>query len=80
MFPQGKRASAEWVEEAPSFSGQIALLANFGSTGFSNCTYNNGQSPSGGGFLNMVDTSGTPEDQVSPLSGNSFSVQWVNCH
>lgn len=72
--------SAEWIAEAPSSSGGVLPLANFGTVSFSNCTAN-GKSISANpnpDEIVMVTSSGTVKAQPSGLnsSGTGFSVSW----
>jgi hypothetical protein len=71
-----KLASAEVIAEAPSSSGGVLPLTNFGKVGFSSATVN-GQGI--GAFnpdrIDMV-SGGTLKAQTSALSGTSFSVTW----
>jgi hypothetical protein len=73
-----KLSSAEVIAEAPSSSGGVLPLTNFGTVGFSAATAN-GQSI--GSFnpdpINMVTPDGTVKASTSTLSGGSaFSVAW----
>src|SRR3989449_6264263 len=80
-----QRSSAEWIAEAPSSSGGILPLANFGTVSFSSCTATiSGTTGTIGSFgaavqqITMVTSSGTVKAQPSALSGSgdSFSVTW----
>ncbi len=89
-----QRSSAEWIAEAPSSSGGILPLADFGTasfgldhTGVSSTGYAtvNGVTGAIGSFasnqaINMVTSSGALKASTSPLSsdGTSFTVQWVS--
>jgi hypothetical protein len=92
--PSAKRSSAEWIAEAPS-SGKILPLADFGTAYFglsytlvaSTCSATvGGATGSIGSFgpsvqeITMVDSSGSPIAEPSPLTsdGTSFSVQRVS--
>jgi hypothetical protein len=82
---RAQRSSAEWVMEAPSSSGGVLPLANFGTAGFSSAQATvNGHT----GVINdsawqndaitMVSSTGTIKASPSTLSstGNSFNVTW----
>ncbi len=80
----GRRTSAEWVEEAP-WSGGTLPLANFGTVSFTGCGVRlNGHSgPIDDGAweydpITMVNAGGSPIATPSALSGGgtSFSVTW----
>jgi Peptidase A4 family len=80
-----QRSSAEWIAEAPSSSGGILPLANFGTVNFSSCTATlNGSTGTIGSYgssvqqITMVTSSGVIKAQPSALSGSgdSFSVTW----
>jgi len=80
-----QRSSAEWIAEAPSSSGGILPLANFGTVSFSSSTATvSGTSGTIGSFgssvqvITMVSSSGAVKAQPSSLSGSgdSFSVTW----
>ncbi len=81
-----QRSSAEWIAEAPSSSGGILPLADFGTVSFSACTAMvSGTSGTIGSFgssvqvITMVSNSGAVKAQPSSLSGSggdSFSVTW----
>ncbi len=80
-----QRSSAEWIAEAPSSSGGILPLADFGTVSFSSCTATVGGTPGTiGSFgssvqvITMVSSSGAVKAQPSSLSGSgdSFSVTW----
>lgn len=92
--PSAKRSSAEWIAEAPS-SGRILPLADFGTAYFglsytlvaSTCSATvGGITGSIGSFgssvqeITMVDSSGSPIAEPSPLTsdGTSFSVRRVS--
>lgn len=84
---RAQRSSAEWIAEAPSSSGGVLPLANFGSV-----TFTNGQATVGGvtaaigafasavQVITMVTGSGAVKAQPSGLdtTGSSFSVTWVS--
>ncbi len=80
------RQSAEWVVEAPSSSGGVLPLANFGTTSFSSAqaTLNNvvGNVQSfANDRIDMVTSGGTViKAQTSSLqnSGTAFSVTWLH--
>ena len=74
------RGSAEWIAEAPSSSGGVLPLANFGTVSFSSCTANGaaiGSNPNPDA-ITMVTSGGTVKAQPSGLGsgGASFSVAW----
>ncbi len=80
-----QRSSAEWIAEAPSSSGGILPLADFGTVSFSSCTATvNGTPGTIGSFVSsvqvitMVSNSGAVKAQPSSLSGSgdAFSVTW----
>ncbi len=76
-LPRAKLASAEAIAEAPSSSGGVLPLTNFGTVGFSGTTVN-GQ-PIGNFNPDRIDmVSGTiVKAQTSALSGGTnFSVSW----
>ncbi len=80
----GKRSSAEWIEEAPS-SGSTLPLANFGTVNFSNCTFNNGVHIDASGWqydkIDMVNASGQFLARPSALTnGTGFSVTWYQAN
>ena len=73
-----KRSSAEVIAEAPSSSGGVLPLADFGTVNFSNSKANGHAI---GGFnpveIVMVTSTGTVKAQPSALSsGTAFSVTW----
>jgi peptidase A4-like protein len=78
-----KNTSAEWIAEAPSGSGGIFPLPNFGTWSLSSATVTSG-STSGvistfpDDELTMVNSSGAVKAQPSALNsaGNGFSVAW----
>jgi hypothetical protein len=74
-----KLGSAEWIAEAPSGSGGVLPLANFGKVNFTNCTAN-GLSISSNPNPDEItmSSSGTVKAQPSSLGsgGASFSVTW----
>ena len=72
-------SSAEWIAEAPSGSGGVLPLANFGSWTLSGATVNSGVISSfTDDEITMIDNSGLVKAQPGPLngSGNGFSVTW----
>jgi len=81
-----QRSSAEWIAEAPSSSGGVLPLADFGTVSFSADTATvNGVTGAIGSFgssvqvITMVSSSGAVKAQPSSLSGtngDSFSVTW----
>lgn len=77
---KARRGSAEWIAEAPSGSGGVLPLANFGQVSFSSCTANGvsiSSNPSPDA-ITMVTSTGTVKAQPSGLGsgGASFSVAW----
>jgi Peptidase A4 family len=72
-----KLASAEVIAEAPSSSGGVLPLADFGTASFSGATANGTSfgSLSGLDRINMVSGS-TTKASTSTISGGSFSVTW----
>lgn len=76
---KARLGSAEWIAEAPSSSGGVLPLANFGSVSFSNCTANGVSISSNPNPDEIVMASGsTVKAQPSGLGGGgtSFSVTW----
>ncbi len=77
---KAKRGSAEWIAEAPSGSGGVLPLANFGTVNFSSCTANGVSISSNPNpdAITMVTSGGTVKAQPSGLGsgGASFSVTW----
>jgi hypothetical protein len=77
---RARLGSAEWIAEAPSGSGGVLPLANFGTVSFSSCTANGvsiSSNPNPDEIV-MVTANGTVKAQPSGLGsgGNSFSVAW----
>ncbi|HEV2461140.1 MAG TPA: G1 family glutamic endopeptidase [Ktedonobacterales bacterium] len=77
---KARLGSAEWIAEAPSGSGGVLPLANFGTVSFSNCSANGksiSSNPNADEIV-MVTSSGTVKAQPSALNsgGNGFSVAW----
>jgi hypothetical protein len=76
---KARMGSAEWIAEAPSGSGGVLPLANFGTVNFSGCTANG---VAIGSNLNvdeivMETSGGVVKAQPSGLSGGTaFSVAW----
>jgi hypothetical protein len=73
-----KLGSAEAIAEAPSSSGGVLPLADFGSVGFSGMTVNGAtvtSSTKGLDQINMVSGS-TTKASTGSISGGSFSVTW----
>jgi len=73
-----KLASAEVIAEAPSSSGGVLPLANFGSVGFSGASANGSvltSSTKGIDAITMASGS-TVKAQPSSISNGSFSVTW----
>lgn len=76
---KARLASAEVIAEAPSSSGGVLPLANFGSVSFSGATVNGStltSSTPGLDPITMVSSSGTVKAQPSGMSNGSFSVTW----
>ena len=74
-----KLASAEVIAEAPSSSGGVLPLANFGTVNFSGASANGAlltSSTPGIDAITMVTSSGTVKAQPSSISNGSFSVAW----
>lgn len=72
-------ASAEVIAEAPSSSGGVLPLANFGTVSFSGATVNGSaltSSTRGIDAITMKTSSGTVKAQPSSISNGSFSVTW----
>lgn len=71
--------STEWIAEAPSSSGGVLTLANFGSVSFANCTAS-GASISRNPNPDAITmaSGGTTKAAASGLGGGgtSFSVTW----
>lgn len=76
---KAKLGSAEWIAEAPSGSGGVLPLANFGTVSFTNCTAN-GVSISSNPNPDAItmQAGSTIKAQPSGLGsgGTSFSVTW----
>jgi Peptidase A4 family len=75
-----KRSSAEVIAEAPSSSGGVLPLADFGTVHFSGASVNGGTLGSANPVkITMVNNSGRAKDSVSSLSGGTaFSVKWLH--
>lgn len=77
---KARLGSAEWIAEAPSGSGGVLPLADFGTVSFSSCTANGASISSNPNpdEIVMVTSSGTVKAQPSGLGsgGTSFSVAW----
>ena len=73
------RSSAEVIAEAPSSSGGVLPLANFGTVHFSNAMVNGSSLGSHSPVkIIMVNNSGVAKDSVSALSGGTaFSAKWL---
>ncbi len=73
-----KLASAEVIAEAPSSSGGVLPLANFGTVGFSGATVNGSVLTSTTAGLDKItmQSGSTVKAQPSSLSSGSFSVAW----
>jgi hypothetical protein len=72
-----KLGSAEVIAEAPSSSGGVLPLADFGTVGFSGATANGTSFSNLSGLdkINMVSGS-TTKASTSNISGGNFSVTW----
>jgi hypothetical protein len=75
-----RRASAEVIAEAPSSSGGILPLTNFGTAHFSNAKVNGAAMGSANPTkIIMVNGSGRAKDSVSALAGGTaFSAKWLH--
>jgi hypothetical protein len=73
-----KRSSAEVIAEAPSSSGGVLPLTDFGTAHFSNSMVNGAAIGSANAVkIVMVNQSGRAKDSVTALSGGkAFSVTW----
>ena len=74
-----KLASAEVIAEAPSSSGGVLPLADFGTVSFSSAKANNAlltSSTPGIDPITMVTSSGTVKAQPSNISSGSFTDTW----
>jgi hypothetical protein len=72
-----KLGSAEVIAEAPSSSGGVLPLADFGTVGFSGATANNTSFGSLSGLDRIDMASGsTTKASTSSISGGNFSVTW----
>ncbi|MBW8817871.1 MAG: hypothetical protein JF598_06445 [Streptomyces sp.] len=73
-----KLASAEVIAEAPSSSGGVLPLANFGTVGFSGATVNGAALTSSTPGIDAItmQSGSTVKAQPSAISGGSFSVAW----
>src|SRR5260221_51196 len=74
------RGSAEWIAEAPSSSGGVLPLANFGTVSFSSCTANGAaicRNPNPDA-ITMVTSGGTVKAQPSGLGSGraALSLAW----
>ncbi len=67
-------ASAEIIAEAPSSSGGVLPLADFGTVGFSGAAVN-GATLTSATPITMA-SGGTVKAQPSSLSNGSFSITW----
>jgi hypothetical protein len=84
---KAKRQSAEWIVEAPSSTGGVLPLANFGSDVFTSC-YATVAGATGSvndvrwqnDAITMVSSGGALKAQPSELSpdGTSFGVTWYS--
>jgi hypothetical protein len=75
-----KNGSAEVIAEAPSSSGGILPLTDFGTVHFSNAMVNGAAiSKSHAVKITMVNGSGRAKDSVSALTGGkAFSAKWLH--
>jgi hypothetical protein len=73
-----KLASAEVIAEAPSSSGGVLPLANFGTVGFTNATANNTTLTSSTPHIDPItmQSGSTVKAQPSSISNGVFSVAW----
>src|SRR5690349_8532789 len=73
-----KLASAEVIAEAPSSSGGVLPLANFGSVGFSGATANGALLTSSTPGIDAItmQSGSTVKAQPSGISSGAFSVAW----
>jgi len=73
-----KLASAEVIAEAPSSSGGVLPLANFGSVGFSGATVNGSVLTNSTPGLDAItmQSGSTVKAQPSSMNNGSFSVAW----
>src|SRR5690349_16281502 len=77
------RSSAEVIVEAPSSSGGILPLANFGTVNITGSLANGAALGNAGGVtkITMINNSGQAKDSVSSLSGGtSFSATWLRAN
>ena len=77
------RSSAEVIVEAPSSSGGILPLANFGTVNITGSLANGAALGNAGGVteITMVNNSGQAKDSVSSLSGGeNFSATWLRAN
>lgn len=76
-----KLGSAEVIAEAPSSSGGVLPLADFGTIGFGSATVNGStltNSTPGLDPITMVSRSGAVEAKPSGISGGSFTDSWYS--
>ena len=73
-----KLASAEVIAEAPSSSGGVLPLANFGTVGFSNAKANGATLTSSTPHIDPItmQSGSTVKAQPSSISNGAFSVTW----
>ena len=79
MLKRASRGSAEVIVEAPSSSGGVLPLADFGTASFSGATVNGSllsSSTPGVDPITMVTSGGTVKAQPGSLSNGSFSDSW----
>jgi hypothetical protein len=77
------RSSAEVIVEAPSSSGGILPLANFGTVNITGSLANGAALGNAGGVtkITMINNSGQAKDSVSSLSGGeNFSATWLRAN
>jgi hypothetical protein len=75
------RGSAEVVAEAPSGSGGVLPLADFGSVGFGGASVDGARLTSGSAGLDsitMATSGGTVKARPGALSGGRFSDTWYH--
>jgi Peptidase A4 family len=75
-----KLSSAEVIAEAPSSSGGVLPLANFGTVGFTNAMANNTTLTSSTSHIDPItmQSGSTVKAKPGSISSGSFSVQWMH--
>ena len=78
QLKHARLSSAEVIAEAPSGSGGVLPLADFGTAGFGSATVNNATLTSSTAGLDPITmaSGSTVKAQLGNLSGGSFSVTW----